>query len=165
MNENIEDLIISEIAPVLIPTPYVGKYETTITLVNAMNNTRALLIGQENVVNLLNYDSVEEIKDFMLESIFNIQESMIIYNDIFISTDYNRLRAWSLITTIVKGNQKIKYIFASDNINVFSIYLKKYENMARRNGFVGMADELGKIKPDNDPQKVYKFKSSRKSLL
>lgn len=159
------DNIIDSIAPIVVPLPFAGKYESEIELIDVIPLS-AISFNKNNIVHNYNFFSldIEPIKSFMLQSLFKIQESMIIYNDIGLEI-VDDFVVYILKITIKKGNQTITYRYNTDNRERFTTYVTQYSILASKNKMEGMKKEIDNIIMNINQIGIHKFKAKRKSLL
>lgn len=159
------DNIIDSIAPIVVPLPFVGKYESKIEIIDIIPLS-AISFNKNNIVHNYNFFSldIEPIKSFMLQSLFKIQESMIIYNDIGLEI-VDDFVVYILKITIKKGNQTITYRYNTDNRERFTTYVTQYSILASKNKMEGMKKEIDNIIMNINQIGIHKFKAKRKSLL
>lgn len=159
------DNIISSIAPIAVPLPFVGKYESKIEIIDIIP-LGAIDFYKNNVVNNYNFldIDIESIKLFMLQSLFKIQESMIMYNDIGVEW-IDDFEVYVLKITIKKGNQIFTYRYNTDSKDDFIDYITLYSILASENKIEGIKEEINNILMNVNQIGVHKFKAKRKSLL
>lgn len=158
------EYIAPAIAPVIIPTPYVGKYKTIfeiadgeifllLTICDNKQNKKVMLVNDSGAI-----------RKYILESIFNFQESIIIYNDISHEMLFD-MKYWNLKITVKQGNQQFVCDYSTDNKINFINYIMDYSELAKLNNMIGLSNELKEIIGNFDEKSQYKFKTKRKSIL
>lgn len=163
MTELLKDQIIGSMGPIIIPFPYVGTYESKIEIfeVDFLKTIDFYKGDYGYSYNFVGCD-INFCKEYILENIFKIQESMILYHDIEIEFLHDIIN-YVLKIHVVKGNISFTYRYNSANKKEFINYIIKYSNIALQNNFMGIKNELDNI--INNTIEKSKFKAKRKSLL
>ena len=154
MDDVITKKLLDVLVPIIIPLPFVGKYEKKINI-NDGNFIKQIFIGDDVVGSLytiLNCN-LTDINNFILENILKIQESIILYDDIY--KDCNN--------TVYNLRIKVKINFATNDKNKFLKLISNYSKISKRNNIDGISKIAKEI--SNDLNRTYKIKTKRKSLL
>ena len=162
MDDVITKKLLDVLVPIIIiPLPFVGKYEKKINI-NDGNFIKQIFIGDDVVGSLytiLNCN-LTDINNFILKNILKIQESIILYNDIY--KDCNNT-VYNLRIFVCNGNRKVKINFATNDKNKFLKLISNYSKISKRNNIDGISKIAKEI--SNDLNRTYKIKTKRKSLL
>lgn len=164
MDEILKEMIIRDVAPIIIPLPFCGEYRSKIEIIDTDFCKSTIFYKKNEIYSYITFLSIDAEKTFMLENIFKIQESIIIYNSISKKT-IEDFKYYSMRVLVKNGNQIMDYTFNTFNRESFINYLNEYSLLAAKNKLNGISDSLIDVTKNFSDTKIYKFKTKRKSLL